>query len=245
MTKSFFIVLALTLSTNIFAVVKPVNEEATNTSLSLNAFIKHSKRWTTSIQARLQDNEVQSKEKSLQLGLRYKLASNWKIGFFLKREYGLRHNEDWKWLGPANYKWIDTEDRGETSLIPFVQYKARLPFKTDMAFKFRLNYQHNTFNEQEDIHIRSGFINILSPDFTMINQINIIIPTNYSQRFITYYGYYFSVGWQINRHLTLGPEVRFNQKFWNESVSFRLRENDTYEVKLNNFDYGIVLNSYF
>ena len=84
MTKSFFIVLALTLSTNIFAVVKPVNEEATNTSLSLNAFIKHSKRWTTSIQARLQDNEVQSKEKSLQLGLRYKLASNWKIGFFLK-----------------------------------------------------------------------------------------------------------------------------------------------------------------
>ncbi|MCF8058512.1 MAG: hypothetical protein K9K67_04395 [Bacteriovoracaceae bacterium] len=245
MTKELLLIFITLSSFGANAALFPKDQNSTNSSLSLNAFIKHTEDWTTSLQIRLQDNEDLSDQKSIQLGVRYNLAPQWKTGLFIRKDYGLRHNEDWVWKSRGNYSWLDTKKRDEDSIIPFIQYKVRLSSFKGMAYKLRIHYRHNTFNQQEDIFFRTGFINILPANFIMINQINMTMPTNYSQRFITYYGYYFSLAWSMKPNITIGPEFSFNHQFWNESVAFRMRENDVFEVKNQNLRSGIVLNSYF
>lgn len=185
-------------------------------------------------------------QRIFKISYRFKINKHFKAGFTIHRMFGQRHNEDW--LEPTTtqrWRWRDTTSRGENYYYPFIQYKGRLSGLKNAAYKIRLAYRYNQFNKQQDIFLKTEIVNLLNNKFSLLNQLNVIIPTSYMRSPIRDYWTYHSLGYHLNPNVSFGIDLSYWKQFWNESINFRSEYSKEFEVTNTTINYGLFVNLYF
>ncbi len=142
------------------------------------------------------------------LGTYYRMIPNLRAGLFYQRQYGFRHDADWIRDPVVEWKWANTNGRGEDLLIFDFSPKLLLSFLpgTNWSFEFKARYEYNFFNRNQSLRlaptltyfwIRNGeaFLNF----FLQEDQ---VFPLNYGKKLVneqwTYLGvlYNYDSQWQ-------------------------------------------------
>lgn len=241
MIKKFVVFL---FATNLYAGPIPQNTKSFNKEITGHLFKRFNKKHSTVLAVNLSSNETLDDQKRFEFGYRYKVNLNLTYGFHLARRYGLRHNEDWN-LKNGPWSWENTSSRGETFLMPFIQYRKILNEEGNQVLKLRASYWHNTFNKQEELVFKLGLLSFLHPKVGLLNQIEVNIPTNYNRSPISEAWVYSGVLYNINKNWSLGPQLTYGIQYWNESLFFKGRVGQDYKSSNKVFRVGLLTNLYF
>lgn len=241
-----FILSTILLSPSIMASVAPENTSGSGPTASLSFFKSIGSSSSLMFNTTFQNQTEIPDQRTFKLSYRYKINKHFKAGFTFQRMFGQRHNEDW--LEPTTtqrWRWRDTTSRGENYYYPFIQYNDRFPTLKNTAYKIRFAYRYNQFNKQQDIFLKSGIVSLLSNKFSLLNQINVIIPTSYMRSPVRDYWTYHSLGYHLSPNVTFGVDLSYWKQFWNESLSFRSEYSKEFEVTNTTINYGLFVNLYF
>lgn len=174
-----------------------------------------------------------------QLGGRYLLRDNLKLGLHARRSTGTRHDEDWIKTG-AGWKWRSVKSRGEFLLLPEIDYKRWVGLRP-LAFHARLRYAYNFHNENSSAQTRLG----LSYHFekvTLMTQYEANIPLNYSRHTVDEFWFYFTALTPITSQVTLGHSIGWGEYRWSETDSF---PGNAYKNRYHSTRFKLNVNYYF
>jgi len=234
----------LLFSVSTYAGPIPQSTNSINKEITGHLFKKINKEHSTVLAINLSSNETLNDQKRFELGYRYKASLNLTYGFHLARRYGLRHNEDWN-LNNGPWSWEDTSSRGETFLMPFIQYRKLLNDLGNQVLKLRASYLHNTFNKQEELVLKLGLLSFIHPKVSLLNQLEVNVPTNYNRSAISEAWLYSGALYNFNKHWSLGPQLTYGVQYWNESLFFKERVGQEYKNSNKVFRVGLLTNLYF
>ncbi len=219
----------------------PIDENAFNQNLQAQVFISK-KEHQFIVKGNLEDNEVLSRNRSLGLGYRYKLNSRFKLVLSHGAFYGLRHNEDWFGLN-GRWSWRDTKDRRESISQWGLQFKE--PLNTKLVFKTKLLHLYNSFNDQQDVRLHTGLMYFPSAKWVNVAELRGNFPANYARQSVNYYSLYLASLYFLNRNFSLGPQLSYGYQRWTESIGFKMRTGDSYEVTNKVFFVGLIMSYYW
>jgi hypothetical protein len=95
--------------------------------------------------------------KEVILGSYFQLWDQLRVGFFYRRAYGIRHDEDWVSVS-GRWGWRDSNTRGEDFLILDMTPRVSLDFMGGENFvaELKTRFINNTYNHDQTLFVRPG-----------------------------------------------------------------------------------------
>lgn len=219
---------------------KPIDEKALNQRLEAKFFFKSSKNQYV-LKTNLENNEVLDQNKSVSFDYRRTLSKGLKVFIGHGLFYGLRHNEDWiddngRWF------WRDTGKRKESITHWGIQFKK--PLSQKFAYQIKAIHAYNSFNEQQDIQLNNAILWFSGAKSVQLLELRLNLPANYARQTMNYYSLYYGWLYFFTNTLSLGPNISYGFQKWTESLAYKGRFGDGYEVTNKVFHFGLTLNSY-
>ena len=155
MIRFFLFLLLITLSPLGNAQSTPEHTEGDyNVQGSLRYFIKKNK-WTGMFEYDHKAYHEDIRTNGVKVGGRYRFLPTTKLGIFLKRIYGERHDDDWV-LRNSTWQWQDSLDRGETILSIEYSYRRYLDWVIEHNWTggIRVTYEYNFFNQKRTLILK-------------------------------------------------------------------------------------------
>lgn len=222
----------------------PEETNSSNILTHVNIFKRLSKRRTLHLAHSFGINETLPNSQRFTLSYRQKLTGNFSAGVITMLASGSRHNADW--VNPnTGWRWQDTADRYEFNYGAYLQYKKLLNKRGSLLFKVRVHYQINTFNNQQDLILRTGLLSLISSKLSWLTQVDLHIPTNYQRSFLREFWIYSGLGRQMTKNIFVGLQASYGAEFWNESKDFFDRTNQQFKNTNQVFRIGPIINFYY
>lgn len=180
------------------------------------------------------DFAEERKFRQARLGGRWRLHTNFKLGLFLARTWGLRHDQDWITLN-GRWHWRDTNDRDEDIAILEATSRSHASFLPgkDWVAEMRVNFENNMNNGQRTVKFRPGLTYFKFRKGELFYQtflrFEAYVPLNYSQVSIYEKWLYTGVGFNLVNSMMLGLQYSLYELIWSQTDNFETRFSKSYE----------------
>lgn len=189
------------------------------------------------------DNRV---NREYQIGYKYRFHNNMKAGFGFARRYGLRHDDDWKFV-PGQWSWEATNGRGENHFI--LDVSPRFDFDKFVA-EFRVRNEYNFFNDQDTLRLRPGLTYFWfrngNPFINIFAQYEAHIPINYNvDNHGIREGWFWLGGlYHLHRNFKVGGYFAYRDMFWGTSQMFNdvISNGASYVANEQSWEIGLIFN---
>ena len=177
---------------------------------------------------------------SFKAGSRYRLSKNLKLGVFLQRSYGLRHDDDW--VKTTQWQWRDRKSQGQDILIVDSSYKNFLNSK--MTYELRAAVEKNVTVGRDFFKPRIGLSYFL-PKSHLILSHELSIPLEKRDQLIQENWTYLIYSYHYSQTLSFGPLIGRRSVTWESSESFKNVTGDKYKLDETNYHAGLNLTCHF
>lgn len=173
------------------------------------------------------------------LGAYYQPLDNLKVGAFVSRSFGLRHDDDWVKNG-GTWEWQATNDRGEDCFI--LDVSPRVQFAENIVGELKSRYLYNTFNSYKTLMVRPGvtyfWLKDEKPFLSFFAQVEFDFGLNYGPRAIAEDWGYVGALYRIAKSLDLGATYSMRWQTWGSSADYLAKNGDPYVVTETNGFFG-------
>jgi len=172
----------------------------------------------------------------IKLGSYYKLGDGEKLGYFISRNLGKRHTNDWMMNQQTSvWEWQDTSDRTED--IVHLSYSKRFKpsLKTPLILDLKGELEYNSYNQQQLFVFLPGinyfFLKKGIPNFSLHFSTPIYFPLNFEQNTIYKYGAYSGLLYHAQQNIQIGLNFKLLYETWTDSDDLKLRNpSKSYEI---------------
>lgn len=184
--------------------------------------------------------------KDITVGTYYHLNNNLKAGVFYRHAYGLRHDDDWARDSAGNWRWLDTNDRGEGLVQLDLTVKSLVEFMPgeDWVAELKTRWVYNAFNGEQYFLLRPGLTYFLLSEGNLVAnfymQVELDLPTNYGNRAIMEKWIYLGSLYHFSERFDLGPFVTFGWQSWSRPDDYARRGGADYTVTTQTTTLGVV-----
>lgn len=218
----------------------------TDTELNLRVFKKWAQvNWLLDIKYANRDHE--DNHKAFTLGGKYRLLTNLKVGAYVSRQFGNRHDNDWV-LSSGEWFWQKTDSRGETIAIVDIVPRALLDFLPGERWvgEFRVRYLNNFFNDQNTIKLRPRLTYFWfrngKPFMNLFAQYEVYLPMDYGEKTIYEKWAYLGGIYHLNKWFKPGFYIAHKSMSWTSSdKALEKRPAQPYDVTHEAYVYGLNL----
>lgn len=237
MIKLFWLLLALP----VFAAHKaPHSESGSELELTTRLFYRYQKiNYLLSLKHSkgLEENN----QTSFRFGGKIRLSDNIKAGFYLKRTYGARHEDDWVRQN-GKWQWQDTSKRGENTYI-FELY-PRFLITDKLVFQNRIWLAYNDFNHQQTLKIRPG-LTYFSRNINWYFIIDNYLSLNFSRNRLYDRWVYTGFLYHLSKNVLFGPYLAYRWLKWHSTEKTVASGSGSYNVEFKSTVLGLSANLYF
>lgn len=227
------------------AIVPPAKQSGFEYGSHLRGFFKYQKKLTGLFDLAYRDELDERRLFSFRLGSYYKLHKNLKLGAFYERQYGKRHDEDWKKSDPAtnSWDWVDTKSRGENLFI--FDLTPRYSWGDYLA-EIKLRYETNRSNSNSTLKVRPGISYFWFKDgipfMSFFTQYEMYYALNFSDEQIYEKWLYLGALHHYHKHVKWGGYVAKRTVRWTDYPGFREQIPQTsYRNKVSTTVLGLLL----
>jgi hypothetical protein len=166
MNKNFklsFLLACFALSHPLFAAVtSPGNDRGNTKELNVRYFYKINESLLAVASVEIKDPSFDEQQRSVNIGARYSLSDNFKLGLFVGRVENQKHNDNWV-KENGIWHWNNASNSRDYNIAPEVSYRNLI---NDLVYEIKLRYVFSTqFNEQ-DTFVKLNLIQNVSPAWT-------------------------------------------------------------------------------
>lgn len=183
--------------------------------------------------------------RKLKIGSYYNWRQGQRFGAFLEARSGQRHTDDWI-LKSGKWKWEETDDRFETSLLFNHSYRHLPKLDFPLVLDLKTEFLFNTFNEHQTFTLSPG-INYFfldkkrQPLYSLHAYLPLYLALNYEKEALYKKGVYLSALHHVKRRFQYGLEMKYTEVQWSESKEYKdqfpsdsyLSENQNITTTLN------------
>jgi hypothetical protein len=248
-----FLVLYFLLPSIVFAShVAPKDTDSSLAQEGIIRFFYKTEQFSNLIEYKQQTEIDSKKESNLTIGSRYRLDRNFKIGTFISRRQGLRHDDDWVLNSSNVWAWINTNNRAENVAILELSPRFLMPFLPGQkwVFEFRIRGERNLENDQNTLKLKPALTYFWfhegAPLMNFFLQYEAYLPLNYGTE--TLYQTWIYTGFSFHWTKRFKPGMFFTKfdKKWGPSAMFKSKTpQKTYTNKESGSILGVSLNINF
>ncbi|MBC7458601.1 MAG: hypothetical protein H7235_10000 [Bdellovibrionaceae bacterium] len=185
--------------------------------------------------------------RSLTLGAYYRFHPNLRMGLFYKRQLGFRHNEDWITDPILDWKWQNTNARGEDLAIFDVSPKFLIPFFPGDAWSLELKtrIEYNSFNQNQNLRFRPMltyyWIREDKPFINFFIEQEQALPLNYGQGKVNELWNYVGALYNQSEQFQFGVNVSQKTMTWVNTDDFQKSLGSTYSTANTGTTVGLLV----
>jgi len=224
---------------------EPENTKS-DTSIDTTArlFYRPGEKWVTKLQFTQLDEKDTRKLKKIELGVRYRIHDNLKLGLVVGQESGRRYGEDWV-LENSAWFWKDKNSFDENYVG--VEIYPRFILMEDLLFDFKASLLQVDYRDHRTVKLRPGLSYFIFKNGKLLSRLffhlEYYYPLNYGGSTVFEKWIYLGAMFPVSKKLDLGLYYAKKEEFWGSTPDFSALENgDTWLVSDKTNVIGLFLN---
>lgn len=238
MLLKLFIILLLNIKL-VNAETTPKNEQGATKELSIKSFYNLNEKTVGIFELQTIRPSFDEHQRSIQIGARYSLSDNSKIGLFIANIQNQKHNNNWIKEGGV-WKW-NNEKNNENIIYPELSYRNLLGA---LVYEFKLKYVYSNLFDEKDLLTKLNLMYNTSPSWILILSDEVKFSFSNNEKTISENWIYLSSFYRFNNQFLIGPKIGFFERYWTTSDTFKRLRPGSYLSTDSSVSLGLNINIY-
>jgi len=187
----------------------------TSIDIAARVFYRPSEKWVTKVHVSQLDEKNGRKLKKFELGARYRIHDNLKLGLVVGREYGKRYGEDWV-LENSAWFWKDKNSFAENYVG--VEIYPRFILMEDLLFDLKASLLQVNYRDHRTVKLRPGLSYFIFSKGLLLTRLffhlEYYYPLNYGESTVFEKWIYFGAMFPVLKKLDLGFYYAKKEESW-------------------------------